>query len=79
MLKIENRGKQERSSAFMSFSKSFYFSIVFAALYLSSNSVLAQTGEGVAKQKAVRRGQGREGLKTGKNMRTSFIDVLGLR
>ena len=31
-------------------------------------------GRGVVKQKADRRGQGREGLKTGKNVRTSFMD-----
>ena len=30
----------------MSFLKIFHFSIVFAALYLSSNSVSGQTGEG---------------------------------
>ena len=58
------------------FFKKLYFSIVFAALYLSSNSVSTPIGEGVVKQKADMHGQGEggRGLKTGKNVRTSFMD-----
>ena len=53
-----------------------FFSIVFAAFYLSSNSVRTGKGRGVVvKQNADMRGQGeRNGLKTGRNVRRSFKD-----
>ena len=55
----------------MSFSKDFNVSNAFAALYLSSNSLSARAGGGVDKQKRKGVDRGR-GLKTGKNMWTSF-------
>ena len=42
------------STVCMFLSKIFHFSIVFAALYLSSSSVSARTMEGVVKQKPER-------------------------
>ena len=46
-LKIEiYRGKQEIGAVCVSFSKSFYFLHIFAALELFSNSVSAQAGRG---------------------------------
>ena len=56
----------------MFFSKSFDFSIVLAALYLSSNSVSARTGEGLLSEKQAGVGRGGRESKTGKNVRTSF-------
>ena len=76
VLNIEKQsGKQEISTVRMSFSKIFYFCIILAALYLSSNSVSARTGGGVLLRKSgqARKGGGM-GLKTGNNVRTSFID-----
>ena len=53
----KQRGKEEISITWASFSKSFCFSIVFVALYLPSNSVSTRTGEGTAEQKADKPGQ----------------------
>ena len=71
----KQRGEQEISKVCMSFLKSFYFAIVFGALYLSSNSVSARTGGGgcEAKNGQAWTGGGR-GLKTGRNVRTSFMN-----
>ena len=55
----------------MSILKSFYLSIIFEALYLSSR--VRTNRKGVVKQKVDRRGQGGE-LTARKNVRTSFID-----
>ena len=58
-----------------SFSKSFYFFIVLAALYLFSNSVSARTGGGglLSESGQAWTKEGR-GLKTGKHVRTLFMD-----
>ena len=69
-------GKEEISTVCMFFSKSFYFSIVFAALYLSSKSVSGRTGGGRRLLSKMGTGveRGREGLKTSEDGRTSFMD-----
>ena len=59
----------------MSFPKSFYFSMVIAAAYLSSNSVSAWAiGGGLLSKKWTNVDRRSEGLKTGKNVRISFVD-----
>jgi len=58
-LKIEKMKRQARNKYSMHvFIKYFYCFILFAALYLSFNSVSARTGEGVAKLKEGRRAKG---------------------
>ena len=76
MLTIEKqRGKQEISTVCTSFLKSICFSIVFAARYLSSNSMSVQKGGGLLLSKSGQtRIRGGMGLKTGKNVRTSSMD-----
>ena len=51
-----------------------FFQSFYSSLFVFQLSVGTDRGRGVVKQKADRRGQGREGLKTGKNVRTSFMD-----
>ena len=57
------KGKQEISALFMSFSKSYYFSIVLGALYLSSTSVSVWIGGGeLLSKKRTSADRGKEGV-----------------
>ena len=76
MLKVEKyRGKQIISTVCMSFSKNVYFSIVFAAVSLSSNSVSAQTrGRGLLRKSGPGEGGGTENQGHRKDSRARGAD-----
>ena len=75
MIKIgKQRGKQEISTVCMSFAKKIFSSIVFAALFVFQLSVRTDRGMRILGRKWTGVDKEREGMNTGRNVRTPFID-----